>query len=305
MSDLIPNALNNSFILSIPILLISIVLLFKLVSTILKLITTIICLFMLAISWMYFVEPNMLMVKEVNIPIGVEKTIVFISDPHFGVNKNYNFAMKIANEINKLEKIDMVLWGGDFVEKLSISDMDKVLSPLKLIRFPQYGVLGNHDYQYSQSSKQRSVYEPTEYSLALVSKLKNNNIEIIDNQSIILGDLTINGISARTTTYQNLKLPANTPNKNIVLTHEPVTSQLIDGANLLTLAGHKHCGQIKLPLISEKLKPKDTLYPDLDKYNEGLYETIKGKVFVSCGVGETILPLRLNNPPTIYKIKLY
>jgi uncharacterized protein len=303
MQDLIQNALHYSFYLTVPILLISLILLFKLVSALLRLITTLICLFMLAVSWMYFVEPNLLTVKPVSIPIGINKQILLLSDLHFGFNKNSNFAVKLADEINKQTNIDMVLYAGDIVEKVSIEDMDKTLAPLSAIKFPQYAVLGNHDYKYAEASKNN--YEPNEYSKALTASLTKNSIKVIDNQSIDFGSFTLTGISSRATTFQSINLPKN--NKNIVLTHEPITTELIpDGASTLVLAGHSHCGQIKIPYFSEKfLMHKDLEVATKDKYFEGLYDTpSKGQTYVSCGVGESTLPIRFLNPPTIYKINL-
>ena len=303
MPDFIRDAIHNSFYLTVPILIISLYLVFKLVSALLRLVTTLICLLMLAVSWMYFVEPNMLTVKPVSIPVGINKQVLFLSDLHFGFNKNSNFAVKLADEINKQTDIDMVLYAGDIVEKVAIEDMDKTFAPLSSIKFPQYAVLGNHDYKYSESSKDNN--EPTEYSKALTTSLNKNSIKVIDNQSIDFGSFTLSGISSRASTFQNLNIPRN--NKNIVLVHEPITTDLIaDGANTLLLAGHSHCGQVKLPYISEQfLMHKDMEIPIKDKYFEGLYESqTKGKTFVSCGVGESTLPIRFLNPPTIYKINL-
>jgi uncharacterized protein len=303
MQDLIQNALNFSFYLTVSILFISVFLLFKLISTLLRLITTFICLLMLAVSWMYFVEPNILTVKEVSIPVGINKQVLLLSDLHFGFNKNANFATKLAEEINKQTNIDMVLYAGDIVEKIAIEDLDKTIAPLSAIKFPQYAVLGNHDYKYAEASKNN--IEPTEYSKALTNSLNKNSIKVIDNQSIVFDTFTLNGISSRATTFQTINLPKG--NKNLVLTHEPITTELIsDEASTLVLAGHSHCGQVKIPYLSEKfLMHKDVEVPVKDKYFEGLYDTPnKGKTFVSCGVGESTLPIRFLNPPTIYKINL-
>jgi uncharacterized protein len=303
MQDLIQNALHYSFYLTVPILFISVFLLFKLISSLLRLITTFICLFMLAVSWMYFVEPNILTVKEVSIPVGISKQVLLISDLHFGFNKNSNFAFKLAEEINKQTNIDMVLYAGDIVEKTAINDLDKTIAPLSAVKFPQYAVLGNHDYKYAEATKNN--FEPTEYSKALTDSLNKNSIKVIDNQTIDFGSFVLTGISSRATTFQSINLPKG--NKNLVLTHEPITTDLIaDGAGTLVLAGHSHCGQVKIPYFSERfLMHKDVEVPVKDKYFEGLYESdTKGKTFVSCGVGESTLPIRFLNPPTIYKINL-
>jgi uncharacterized protein len=305
MSEIYNYLLQYSFLLSLPILVISIILVFKLVSTILKLISTVICIFMLIVSWAYFVEPQLLISREVNIPIGVRKSITLISDTHFGLSKGVNFSTKIANEINKLDNIDMVLWAGDIVENVKEEDFDIIFKPLSTIKYPQYAVLGNHDYAYQTPVK--SLEQPTAYSQALSKSLASNNIRVLNNEVIIQSEFNLIGLTSVETKFQNRNLYNNLPSiPNITLVHEGGTNMLLqDNQNTLMLSGHTHCGQVKIPYLSEYLIPKRVGLNSDDKLFEGLYDMgKKGKVFISCGVGETKLPLRLLNPPTIYKINL-
>lgn len=305
MQDILTLISQYSFVLTIPILIISVILVFKLISTVLRLISLIICLLMLAISWMYFVEPQLLMTKEVSIPIGVNKTIAFVSDPHFGTNKTANFATQLANEINKIPDISMVLWAGDWSENLKESDFDTVLAPLALIRYPQFTVLGNHDYILGSDIK--NIEQPTDYSRKLTSALEKVNIRVLSNELIQLGDINLAGLTSLETQFQNTSIFSGASNSpTLTLVHEPYSiTKIPDNRSLLTLSGHTHCGQIKIPYITQYLYNQYKKSGPNDKYFEGLYdEGVKGKVFVSCGVGERLFPLRLLNPPTIYKINL-
>ncbi len=292
---------SYSYLLSIPLLILSLVLAFKLVSAILRVISLLICLFMIAISWMFFVEPNIINIKEINIPMGINTKLVFVSDLHFSKLKNTNFATQVANKINTLDNVDMVLWGGDWAENLTNQELESPIRQIGTIKFPQYTVLGNHDFQYKKSSKPKTIQEPTEFSLQLIKSLESNGIKVIDNESISMPDIELIGISSQATTYSTI--PTSTDNKNrVYLTHEADTiGKLPKNNNQITLAGHSHCGQIKIPVLSQIAY--NNYGNHKSKYFEGLYDVKdQGKLFLSCGLGETILPLRLLNPPTIYKI---
>jgi uncharacterized protein len=258
---------------------------------------------MIAVSWMFFVEPNIINIKEVNIPMGINKSIILVSDPHFSKLKNTNFATQVSNKINNIDKVDMVLWAGDWAENLNNEELENPIKQIGLIKYPQYTVLGNHDYIYQKSAKPNSITEPTEFSLKLTQTLENNGIKVIDNQSIVMGDIELIGISSQATSYSTYSNDYKN-SKKIYLSHEgDAVSNISEGNNQITLAGHSHCGQIKIPIIGQWLY--NNLGAHKSQYYEGLYEIEKkGKLFINCGLGETILPLRFLNPPTIYKINL-
>jgi uncharacterized protein len=258
---------------------------------------------MIAVSWMFFVEPNIINIKEVNIPMGINKSVVLVSDIHFSKLKNTNFATQVSTKINSIQGVDMVLWAGDWAENLTNEEMETPIKQIGAIKYPQYSVLGNHDYIYKKSAKPDSIAEPTEYSNKLTQTLENNGIRVIDNQSISLSDVELIGISSQSTSYSTYS--NNDKNsKKIYLAHEgDAVDKISQGVNQITLSGHSHCGQIKLPLIGQWLY--NNFGAHKSKFYEGLYEIEnKGRLFINCGLGETILPLRFLNPPTIYKINL-
>ena len=303
MNQLLSDILSYSFILSVPLTIVTLILAFKLVSTVLRLFSLAVCLVMIIISWSFLVEPNIIIIKEINIPMGINRNIVLVSDTHFSKIKNVNFATSIANKINSLSNIDMVLWAGDWNESLTISEIAKPLSLISTIKFPQYSVFGNHDFDVKLSAKSKTINQQTDYNLKLQELLAMNRIKTIENETVSIGDIELIGLSSESTTYQSLQLSDN-DTKKIYLSHEPSNINILpENKNQLLLAGHSHCGQIKLPYITEW--GYNNFGSHKSKYFEGLYEVDKkGKMFISCGLGETVLPLRLFNPPTIYKINL-
>ena len=83
----------------------------------------------------------------------------------------------------------------------------------------------------------------------------------------------------------------------ILLSHRPETfgayvSQQID----LVLTGHAHGGQFRLPVIGGVIAPNQGLFP---KYDAGLYTEGKTNMIVSRGLGNSVLPFRLNNRPEV------
>ena len=83
----------------------------------------------------------------------------------------------------------------------------------------------------------------------------------------------------------------------LLLSHRPeIFPQAAALGIPLTLAGHYHGGQIKLWGIS----PAHLRTP----YPEGLYRINGSRLYVSCGIGTTFTPVRLNVPPEVTLLNL-
>jgi predicted MPP superfamily phosphohydrolase len=80
----------------------------------------------------------------------------------------------------------------------------------------------------------------------------------------------------------------------ILLCHNPdFAEQLPEPRVGLMLSGHTHGGQIYLPSIGSPWIPSKFG----DKYRHGLVQGPASQVFVSRGLGEAGIPIRLNVPP--------
>ena len=64
---------------------------------------------------------------------------------------------------------------------------------------------------------------------------------------------------------------------------------------------HAHGGQIRLPGIGGLIAPGQGLFP---KYTEGKYEENGTTLVVSRGIGNSVLPLRVNDRPQIVVVQL-
>jgi predicted MPP superfamily phosphohydrolase len=230
-------------------------------------------------------ETYSLQIEEVTINTGFKSRFVLISDLHLGVNKKADYLQKIVDDINIVENVVFVAITGDFlyvnsVETPTFSNFEELFAPLKQISKPIYAVLGNHDYTLKK------------YQLLdrLKATLSNSNVQLIEDNIINLNGYFITGVKDywffpnATLSVEAQKNVANT----IVLTHNPDVVMNFKQDVGLTVAGHTHCSQIRITGIYGLMEP------NMSEYNDGPI-----RLFVSCGTGESGIPLRLWVKPTI------
>lgn len=249
--------------------------------------------------WGLIIEPNLLTVKSLHMkmPCLPKMKIVFVSDFHIKTYQKTNLK-RIVNEI-KTQNPDMILSTGDFVSgykpkhSMPIEEIAKELSTLK----PKYGfyaVLGNHDW-WQGGERIEKV-------------LEKNGIHVLGNENEIITigkkKLYLAGVEDITTrTVDFTKALKNTKHPTILLTHSPDVFPFVSDNNNhkmtdivdLTLAGHTHGGQIDIPFIGPLIIPSD--YGK--KYAEGLIKENSKTMYVTKGIGTSVLPVRFNCVPEI------
>jgi uncharacterized protein len=82
----------------------------------------------------------------------------------------------------------------------------------------------------------------------------------------------------------------------IVLSHNPRVTPLIQHRNALVLSGHTHAGQVHLPLTNFRMRPSDM---SRSIYFQGWYASGNAKLYVNSGVGSVHFPMRFRCPPEI------
>lgn len=228
-----------------------------------------------------------------------------VSDTHTGsLNNGIDNLDRLVNKLIA-DDSDIVVLAGDYVI-LSVlggtfvngKTVAKHLAPLTQHK-PVYAVLGNHDWWKG--------------GLELARHLGAAGVRVIDNRAVKLshgsckfwlvgiGDLDEGHPDipfAMAQTQPDPSLPI------IALTHNPKTFPQIPARVPLTLTGHTHGGQIQLPF---------DLYPTFwlkfgteRRYIDGLYQDeASGKqLFVTRGIGTSIVPIRLGVPPEISQLTL-
>ena len=230
--------------------------------------------------------------------------IVQISDLH-DAQIGENNEKLIANTAET--EPDCIVLTGDFVDSSRFHPELSLSVAESLVKIaPVYYVSGNHE-----------AILPDEDYQALTDGLRGLGVCVLedesaeltrDGQSIRLIGLTDIGFHPGTLEEKKdalrTALSALLPEDefSVTLAHRP---ELMDvytecGAPLV-LSGHAHGGQIRLPGIGGLIAPGQGLFP---KYTEGKYEENGTTLVVSRGVGNSVLPLRVNDRPQIVVVQL-
>ena len=69
----------------------------------------------------------------------------------------------------------------------------------------------------------------------------------------------------------------------------------------LVLSGHAHGGQFRIPFVGGLVAPGQGFFPE---YYEGSYIEDNTEMIVSRGIGNSIIPFRINNKPEIIVAEL-
>ena len=248
-----------------------------------------ILLFVLSGLFIYarFIEPQIILTKTHQIEAPFEAKVVILADIHLGVYKDEKFLERIVEKTNAIENVDAILIPGDLTYWPQKS-LDELFAPLQNLKVPSYAVLGNHDNMNLDATTKNE----------LITTLRENGVNFIQNKAITIPNtnITLLGLGDNWAHEDDISLIENYTEEDnlIVMTHNPDTTlNYTNSIPDITIAGHSHAGQIRLPIIYKYAIP---CTGDFDK---DLHETPTGKVFVSPGLGETGLPLRFSIPPTI------
>ena len=234
--------------------------------------------------------------------------IVQISDLHndeFG--KDNEKLLALIKEI----KPDIIAITGDLLDSRRTS-VEKALNfATKASQIaPCYYVTGNHE------SRMDEEYERLEVGMieAGVNVLRNEKMALEKDGS----QITIVGIDDPRFMIDTDKVEKmqpvlgeilkgilqDVPKEEFVLllSHRPELFELYcKQAVDVVLAGHVHGGQVRIPYIGGIIGPGQGILPD---YDAGLYEADDTKMILSRGLGQSIIPFRVNNPPELVVVEL-
>ena len=212
-------------------------------------------------------------------------SVAVIGDVHLPEgSKHLDAFKKLVLEIKSTQP-DLVVFVGDYTsDPKAMDDMPShrknIINIMKLIDpVPRAVVLGN--------------YESWSDAVEWISEFNRLGVDIMENQTSLIktvkGNVCIRGLGDKfTNRYDYVDYPEECENiPKFTITHDPAGAfnARVKG---LVIAGHTHCGQISLPFIGPLWVPSDAP----SDAHCGLYEDSQRTVFVTSGVGTTILPLR-------------
>ena len=256
------------------------------------------CLF-LAI-WSFFIEPNRLVVHQEAIQINNWPTalsglrIALIADLHTGGpfidEKKLRQIVARTNQLNP----DLIILLGDYMSPNSWHSQrvepEVTAGVLKDLRAPLgvYAVLGNHDWWYNGEKVRRA--------------LEQNGIPVLDDEIAEIKwrdkSFWLAGLADLWTRPQHVsETMAKAPYGSIIiaLTHNPDIFPDVPQSVPLLLAAHTHGGQVNLPLIGTPIVPSNFGA----KYTAGHVFENGRHMFVTTGIGTSILPVRFRVTPEI------
>ncbi len=217
--------------------------------------------------------------------------IAHLSDIHFGSSVNGKDLEKLVYEVN-LTKPDIIVITGDLLTdewEYDVNDLD-VLKGLKA-NLGKYIISGNHD----NLDLYNEIVERIEFTnLNDTYKLIYNN----SNQPIVISGISSNlindNISEKTNDFKNYLENNVSPIYSILLIHEPDYIDNVDLNNYdLVLAGHSHAGQVRIPLIGSIITPVGS-----KKYYNEYYNVNDTDLYISSGIGTSVMRIRLFNRPS-------
>lgn len=261
-----------------------------------------------ALGYGTFWEPFQLAVREYSLPLKnlhpsfAGLRIAQITDTHYGPFISLNQIRDAVERANAL-KPDLVFLTGDYVLD-SPNFIEDGLRPFKALtpRLATLAVLGNHDHW--------------EGADLIRNQLRQQGARMMDNERLFLTQsgelvdtepeeecLALCGLGDFWTDKMKFDdvltgLRPTTP--RLVLAHNPDSADVLPRSLRCDalFCGHTHGGQVNLPGVPNMAPVQNKAYTG------GLCQGPTSLVFVSRGVGMSVLPYRLNVPPEISLITL-
>ena len=235
-------------------------------------------------------------------------TVAAIADLHAGgPNMTLEHIARTVDQTNALAPDVVVLLGDYFANHFFVTE--HVPHPVWAGEFARlrpplgvWAILGNHDWWYDVTGVRRALVDV--------------GIPVLENRAVMLGEgarrFWLAGLGDQLAHRLGRKLfrgeddlpgtlaQVTTADPVILLAHEPDIFPHVPDRVSLTLCGHTHGGQIRIPLIWPALVPSQ--YGA--RYAYGHIVERGRHMIVSGGLGTAVAPVRLGVPPEIVHIEI-
>lgn len=256
-------------------------------------------------AWGFFIEPSRLERVEVTLTprtwpgsrSGLKVAVV--SDLHIGAPFIDAQAITRVRETIDAWKPDLVLIAGDLLvghePGATFVPPDEAAAMLKGWSAPLgvWAVLGNHDWWVDGEGTTRA--------------LEANGVRVLENQAVALeargGRVWLAGLAdvwTRKTDAAKALAQVTDDAPVIAFTHNPDVFPEMPARFDVFFAGHTHGGQVKLPLVGTPVVPSKYK----QRYARGVVVEEGRTMFVTSGVGTSVMPVRFRVPPEVALVTL-
>ncbi len=226
-------------------------------------------------------------------------TMTLVADIHSSVFMSKERMTEYAEVINA-QHSDMILMPGDFVTQ-QLDEIYPFAEAFSSLKAPSgvYGVLGNHDFYTGEVTAVAK-----EVNACGIKLLRNDCITLQKNGSTLhllgLDDISTNQQAENALNYAMRSIKDDSP--KILMCHRPYFFDVAEKKGIaLTLSGHTHGGQIVFFRAGTNIiAPARMASP----YVAGSYLKNNSILYVNRGLGTVGIPVRINCPPEITKIRL-
>lgn len=285
----------------------------------------------LCVAYGYFVEPHRLVITTQTIePKDWPKTldgykIVAIGDIHAGSNGVDDAKLRRLVKEANAQKPDLIVLLGDYVSEKNETELrmpiTEIADGLAGLSAPDgvLAVLGNHDGFTCPSCIKKEFprvgIKVLDNTVMTIEATPPYSVRRSATDSANGGRFRVIGLPDHMQlTYwkvfsDNAKralAPTEDQGPVIALEHSPDILEVITGDYLISkdlsliLAAHTHGGQVRFPILGAPIVSSS--YGQ--KYTRGLIKQNGVQMFVTSGVGESILPFRFLVPPEIAVLTL-
>jgi uncharacterized protein len=256
------------------------------------------CLTLAVGLWAFWLEPANLSVVEERLGLSWSARplrVAILTDLHVGSPFNGMAKLRATVDTTNAAKPDLVCILGDLVIQGVLGGRfvppEEIAAELRRLNAPAgvVAVLGNHD-GWLDHDRVRDA-------------LVRNGIRMVEDTAARLdtssGPVWVAGVSDLWTGRHDLAaaLAAVKSDREpvLLLTHNPDIFPMVPARVTLTLAGHTHGGQVRLPFIGRPIVPSRFG----QRYAAGHVVEEGRHLFVATGVGTSIVPVRFRVPPAI------
>ncbi len=250
--------------------------------------------------WATWLEPASLRLETHSIELGRLPgscdglRVALLADLHVG--SPFNGTASLERVVRRAQEADpdLILLLGDYVihgvvgghfvsPETTARILSRLAAPLGV-----FAVLGNHDW-WLDAPRVRAA-------------LESEGIPVLEDEAVPVEasacGLWLAGVGDYWEGEHDVdralsKVPEGAP--VIAFTHNPDIFPDVPERVALTVAGHTHGGQVRLPLLGRPLVPSDFG----QRYAAGHVRESGRHLFVSTGIGTSMLPVRFRVPPVV------